>query len=75
MKDLVEVQLVEDGLQMKRDIYIYHADGAEELIEKHNRNYLRKNRKATRTTKVTWTPNKTAAMNSISNSPEAPTVL
>jgi IS30 family transposase len=78
MKDLVEVQLVEDGLQMKRYIYIYtvyHADGAEELIEKHNINYLRENRKATRTTKVTWTPTKTPAMNSISNSPEAPTVI
>jgi IS30 family transposase len=60
------------------EIYIYtvyHADGAEELIKKHNINYLRENRKATRTTKVTWTPTKTPAMNSISNSPEAPTVL
>jgi hypothetical protein len=61
MKDLVEVQLVADGLQMKR----YHADGAGELIGKHIRNYLREN-KSTRTTKVTWTPRNTPEMNSIS---------
>ena len=49
VKDLVEVQLVQVRLTMKR----YHADGAGESIGTHIRNYLHE---YTKTTKVTRTP-------------------
>ena len=54
VKDLAEVQLVQDGLTTKR----YHADGAGELTCRHIRKYLHK-KESTKTTKVMLTPRST----------------
>ena len=61
LKDFVGVQLIEDGLRLRR----YHADGAGELVGQRIRRYLRDN-KTTRTTKITWTPQTNPEMNSLS---------
>ena len=58
MKDFVEVQLIADGLRLRR----YHTDAAGELVGQHIRKYVRDN-KSPRTTKITWTPRNTPGIN------------
>ena len=65
VKDLVEVQLAQDGLTMNRYMQMmWEIDGGR-LIGRHIRKYLHEN-ESTKTTKVTWTPRSTPKIISVS---------